>query len=273
MLSFIRKRVTYVNVAMTLAFVLAMSGGAFAAGKYLITSTKQISPKVLKSLRGKAGVNGAQGPAGAAGPQGPTGPAGPQGPGGAPGAKGENGTSVTSAEVSKTSSTCSKQGGSEFTSASGKTTACNGKEGKEGSPWTAGGTLPSGQDETGTWSVGPLATPGPIIESIASFPIPLAADLPASGVHFINSTGMEVIHKVEQTSGECKGSVAEPSAERGNLCIYMFPALNRAPVIGDSANIFSFKFEEGASRVGALALFPGSTTTVEGQGTWAVTAE
>ena len=70
MLSFARRRLTYANVAMTVALVLAMSGGAFAAGKFLITSTKQISPKVLKSLQGKAG------PAGAVGAQGPAGPAG-----------------------------------------------------------------------------------------------------------------------------------------------------------------------------------------------------
>ena len=66
MLSAIRKRLTYANVAMTLALVFAMTGGAYAANKYLITSTKQISPKVLKSLKGATGTNGAAGPAGAA---------------------------------------------------------------------------------------------------------------------------------------------------------------------------------------------------------------
>ena len=60
-LAAIRKRVTYANVAMTLALVFAMSGGAYAS-KYLITSTKQISPKVLKTLKGAAGKTG---PAGA----------------------------------------------------------------------------------------------------------------------------------------------------------------------------------------------------------------
>jgi hypothetical protein len=52
MFSTIRKRITYANVALTLTLVFAMSGGAYAAGKYLITSTKQISPKVLASLKG-----------------------------------------------------------------------------------------------------------------------------------------------------------------------------------------------------------------------------
>ena len=77
MFSEIRRRMTYANVAMTLALVFAMSGGAYAAGKYLITSTKQIKPSVLKALvgkTGKAGANGAPGPAGPAGPQGPPAP-------------------------------------------------------------------------------------------------------------------------------------------------------------------------------------------------------
>ena len=47
MFSRIRKRLTYANVAMTMALVFAMSGGAYAAKKYVITSTKQIKPSVL----------------------------------------------------------------------------------------------------------------------------------------------------------------------------------------------------------------------------------
>ncbi len=55
------RRMSYANVAATMALVFAMSGGALAAGRYLITSTKQISPKVLKALEGKAGPKGATG--------------------------------------------------------------------------------------------------------------------------------------------------------------------------------------------------------------------
>ncbi len=46
MFSMIRKRLTYANVAMTLALVFAMTGGAYAAKKYMITSKKQIKPSV-----------------------------------------------------------------------------------------------------------------------------------------------------------------------------------------------------------------------------------
>ena len=45
-----REKITYANVAATLALVFAMSGGALAAKHYLVTKTNQISPTVLKSF-------------------------------------------------------------------------------------------------------------------------------------------------------------------------------------------------------------------------------
>ncbi|HWX44870.1 MAG TPA: hypothetical protein VNY52_06075 [Solirubrobacteraceae bacterium] len=72
-----RRYLTYANVTATLALVFAMSGGALAAKHYLINSTGQINPKVLKKLRGRTGLRGIPGV------EGPTGPAGPAGPGGA----------------------------------------------------------------------------------------------------------------------------------------------------------------------------------------------
>ncbi len=74
-----RKRITYANVVATLALVFAMSGGALAAKHYLINSTGQISPKVLKSLRGRTGARGKTGATGAAGTAGAPGKEGPRG--------------------------------------------------------------------------------------------------------------------------------------------------------------------------------------------------
>ena len=74
-----RKHLTYANVAATLALVFAMTGGALAAKHYLINSTKQINPKVLKKLRGKTGPRGATGAAGAPGKEGPAGKQGGEG--------------------------------------------------------------------------------------------------------------------------------------------------------------------------------------------------
>src|SRR5439155_12221593 len=89
-----RRHLNYANVTATLALVLAMSGGAFAAKHYLINSTKQVSPKVLKALKGKtgkAGATGKEGPAGKEGSLGTTGKEGPRGQEGAQGPKGEQG--------------------------------------------------------------------------------------------------------------------------------------------------------------------------------------
>jgi hypothetical protein len=84
----LRRRLTYANIVATFALLFAMAGGAVAANHYLISSTKQISPSVLKALKGLAGK---QGTTGAPGTGGATGPAGPQGAPGTPGANGENG--------------------------------------------------------------------------------------------------------------------------------------------------------------------------------------
>src|ERR1700729_412136 len=76
----IRGYLNYANIVAPLALLFAMSGGALAAKHYLITSTTQISPKVLRKLKaagktGPVGTRGAAGATGAAGPQGVSGSA------------------------------------------------------------------------------------------------------------------------------------------------------------------------------------------------------
>jgi hypothetical protein len=71
-----RKHLSYANIVSTLALVFAMGGSAVAAKHYLVTSTAQISPKVLKKLKGNAGLPGRTGATGAAGATGATGATG-----------------------------------------------------------------------------------------------------------------------------------------------------------------------------------------------------
>jgi hypothetical protein len=72
-----RQRLSYANVASTVALVLALGGGtAWAAHHYLITSTHQIKPSVLASLRARRGAAGTSGRDGARGATGATGATG-----------------------------------------------------------------------------------------------------------------------------------------------------------------------------------------------------
>jgi hypothetical protein len=78
-------------VVAVLALVVAMGGTAAAATHYLLSSTKQISPKVLKQLKGNKGATGNTGAAGAQGPAGAQGATGAQGPQGNQGIQGNQG--------------------------------------------------------------------------------------------------------------------------------------------------------------------------------------
>ncbi|HXN39071.1 MAG TPA: hypothetical protein VN892_13610 [Solirubrobacteraceae bacterium] len=79
------------NVVAWLALFVAMGGTSLAASHYIVTSTKQIKPSVLKQLRGARGATGAKGAAGVVGVQGPQGKEGPTGKEGERGKEGEKG--------------------------------------------------------------------------------------------------------------------------------------------------------------------------------------
>ena len=170
------------------ALVLALTGAAFAAGALTGKQKKEVE-KIAKKFAGKPG------PAGPAGANGAPGPQGPAGPAGAAGKEGPQGK--------------------------------EGKQGLEGSPWTAGGTLPSGETETGAWAfiVGPEQPTFhvPIGKSPISFPIPVAD--PGEG-------GTLTLNLLKQGEGEtaaCPGNFREPKAEPGQLCVYARVELDTGP--------------------------------------------
>jgi hypothetical protein len=251
MFSAIRRRMTPATVIATLALVFAMTGGAYAAKKYLITSTKQISPSVLKALKGASGKPGPAGPAGPAGAAGvgTPGPAGSQGPAGAGGAKGETGPEGKEGKEGKT----------------GK----EGKPGSEGSPWTAGGTLPEGSTETGSWAFGPIAESsvplGLLLVPVASFPIRLASGLDNTHVHYVSVE--ELTNKTAPAA--CPGTAEEPQATSGNFCVYA----------GEESEALSISEEiqkpgstaGGAGTAGARMFFLVQGPKSKAFGTWAVT--
>jgi hypothetical protein len=267
MFSKIRKQLTFANVALTVALVFAMTGGAYAASKYLITSTKQISPKVLKVLAGKPGAKGAAGASGPAGPAGAKGETGATGKEGSSGKDGANGESVSVKEVKTSEAACEKHGGSSFAIGGTTTRACNGKEGKEGSPWTAGGTLPSEKSETGTYAVRRADGALNEIETTAvSFNIPVASP-PET---FFVKVG-------EALPAGCKGSAEKPEALPGDLCIFEGEAsLQHKGGLNFYTALSPVGGEVGTT--GAELLFttrqPATVgEEVSAEGTWAITAK
>jgi hypothetical protein len=263
MFSGIRKRLTYANVAMTLALVFAMSGGAYAAKRYLITSTKQISPKVLKQLQGKAGPAGKDGFAGPAGPAGPAGGAGKEGAAGKEGKVGTNGESVVVKAEPK--GTHCKEGGENFTVASKTEYACNGEA---GSPWTVG-TLPKGASEKGEWNI--IAT-GEAVGTAISFTVPLEKSLDKAHAHFIGEGEGEGEAKPATaiTNHECEGTYQAPKAASGQLCVF---AKSTSPFNTSFVPIASLGASGGADTTGTqLAFFPSKPAELFlANGSWAVT--
>jgi hypothetical protein len=265
---------------LTVALVFAMTGGAYAAHKYLIASTKQISPQVLKALQGKKGPAGPAGVPGGVGPAGPTGPGGPEGKAGQAGEKGApgtNGESVTVKALTKGQGGCA-EGGSEFSNSNKtqKGSACNGQE---GSPWTAGGVLPKGSTETGAWAVTENKSGGgfALVKTAVSFPIPLAA--PIDKDHYkvepVGYTG---------TAAECPGTVAEPKAATGFFCIYRtevkgaygegvipVPPATKLEVSSELTPMLTKNEGTGAGTTGSKLILAATEEAVFASGIWAVT--
>jgi hypothetical protein len=263
MFSAVRRRLCYANVAATLALVFAMSGGALAAGHYLLTSTGQISPKVLKALKGKSGPAGAQGTQGAKGDAGTP---------GAQGAKGE--TSAAGAQGAK-----GETGPTGATGATG-TAGAKGPVGPAGSPWTAGGTLPNGATETGVWSVSRPPESFDEVAPLASFTVPLAEPPTFKLIGAGEGEGEPKENAQARKENEerkakdepelplpiptdCKGNWEKPSAAPGNLCVFEKTVPENVeeviPVVTTAGALVSF--------------VPNAEMAVRGTGSWAVTGK
>jgi hypothetical protein len=198
--------------------VIAVIALVFAMSGGAIAARHYVTDSGAKKVPAKKKVvRGPKGEPGARGPAGPQGPAGPAGSRGADGAAGPRGA--------------------------------------EGSPWTAGGTLPSGKSESGTWVAGVLdkeVEPGKG-EGGAGISFGIRLALPPA-IHLIAKEKEGAEH-----AAECPGSVGVPLAAKGNLCIYT--AENQALTLGETFSLVS----------GALLKFKGAPNSTAA-GTWAVTA-
>ena len=283
MFSKIRRKlhVTPSGVIAIIALVFALTGGAFAASSHgrgspakatasagragtntTVATAAKKKPKAKAPARGpvgpagKNGTNGANGAPGATGPAGPAGPAGAKGENGTAGAAGTNGTDGT-----------------------------NGATGATGPPGPYVKTLPSKATETGTWNVSVGSGSNPVSGAI-SFTIPVAKALGATEVHYVNETGTEEVAFNKNTgfkqvpTGSCPGTIAEPAATPGNLCVYQRHAqgvkldgegFSEALILLPNQGVELL--DQGATTSGALLfMIREGEEPVFAYGTWAVTA-
>jgi hypothetical protein len=304
----IRRQITPASVLALVALVFAVTGGAFGAtgggsgSPSHATLTANAAKKKTKGPargpagpRGATGATGAAGPAGSAGPAGPAGSAGGKGENGAAGTNGTNGTngengkpgkpgeSVTSKEFSGKEGPC-KEGGSEFESepAKGKvkTYACNGEKGVI----HPGETLAPGATETGVWTFRTAVKGEEAAKVSISFPVSLAEPITSNQackagksecpIHFVPRGGSTPPGCFE---GSTEGTIRDPKAAPGNLCIY------EDRLIGAKPEPYEFLFrdieeeeEEIVGTAGGLLAFDVTGeeefTEGEGYGVWAVTA-
>jgi len=267
-------------VVAVVALVAAMAGGAYAASGGLNPKQKKEVKKIAKSYQG-------QGPAGPAGAAGAKGDAGAAGANGSNGSNGKDGVSAETATFNGNLHGCA-EGGVEVKSASPVAYVCNGKKGTNGTTGFTD-TLPSEKTETGVWSVGHIEERlnypgiGKPVQVPISFSIPLESDLAGSRVHIILQNGKELdIAFQEVVSTACTGTVAEPTATPGDLCIYAGTELFDDPTENPPQGILIYQGtsfvnpatgQAGASKVGMTLRAFAQSANVEAFGTWAVTAE
>ena len=210
-MSYLRSRLHASGPGLTvaiIAIIVALAGTAYAATKLNGTQKKEVE-KIAKKYAGKPGATGVQGlvgPQGSPGAKGDTGSQGGKGDQGLPGSDGVDGKSVEI--VAEGSTVCEPNGGViyEVEGSGAESTVCNGAE---GSPWTAGGTLPPGATETGAWAT--MRGEGTEVPTAIEFPVKLAAGLAPAHVYVPGKAGFGTT---------CTGGPDNPSAPPGTLCVY-----------------------------------------------------
>jgi Collagen triple helix repeat (20 copies) len=282
-------------VVAAIALVFAMLGGAYAAatnGGGKATA----SAKAKQGKQGKPGKTGPTGPAGAAGKDGSNGANGAAGEKGAQGIQGNPGVGtkgdtgepghgvVSTPSAGGPGEACEGSGGAsyEIEESGVETPICNGEE---GSPWTAGGTLPPGATETGSWGfTGTAADTNGILVPV-SFPIQMPKNISDGHVYFEES-GEEVeiepgVFEFIESPFEkyCHGTASVPVAEAGEMCIYTAEGGGNS---GIQNTAFDRSFNTGttigtsepgelaAGRSGALLYFDAPTGNTFANGSFAV---
>jgi hypothetical protein len=179
--------------------------------------TPRIAAVLLAGVVG-LGCSSSKGDPGPQGPTGPTGPTGPQGSLGNPGA------SVLSAQLAVGSVAC-PTGGSQFTSISGTTFACNGEIGAKGDQGIQGPTGPTGPP-------GPAAAPRPVVKTATGSVLG-----PLLGIDM--STGnMSALHVYVESIGKA-AQLLQATGYAMHYCdvLYASADCSGPPVAGSNMNV------------------------------------
>jgi hypothetical protein len=110
-----------------------------------------------------------------------------------------------------------------------------------------------------------------------SFPIPLGAALDASHVHNFTEANFADFDGAGAGTAGCKGTIANPTAPSGNLCVYgegVFGAnVETLLVLAPGGGEALLNGEQAASRAGAwlFVVLGGGGSFALADGTWAVT--
>lgn len=146
-----------------------------------------------------------------------------------------------------------------------------GDQGVAGEPWTPESQLPPGATETGTWAFSASDAETEIWVPI-SFTVPLPEELEEEHVHYQTDPDFT-------TKCPLPGSVTEPHAPAGELCVYtstVTSGVSGQPVNATFQSITQVAFVfPGASPSGAVLHFEftgAAGTLAHGSGSWAVTA-
>ncbi len=132
------------NAIAWLALFVALTGTSMAASHYVVSSTKQIKPSVLKKLHGNRGPAGSQGSVGPAGPQGAAGKEGGPGQQGLPGKEGKAGKEGKTGPAGETTF-----GGPTGPTGEAGTNGATGPTGSAGTTGAAGATGATGEAGSG----------------------------------------------------------------------------------------------------------------------------
>jgi hypothetical protein len=261
-----------------IALIVALAGGAFAAShatqskkssKYV---TKAQATSIAKKYAGKEGPPGSTGPQGAAGVNGKDGTNGTDGIDGTDGTDGTDGANGKSVVLVDEDPFNCPDGGYTYKIEDSleENEVCNGADGEDGSPWTAGGVLPVGATETGSWTFTGTEDDTHGIYAAVSFPIPFPFNVKEGfgeekHVHF----GLALEGGAFTAGGACPSeSFLKPEAKPGELCVYENPLELEGATFEEIGYALEVK---GYGRGGARLRFIPTEPVAFGSGSYAIT--